>query len=98
MTSQGPPVKAGELAPPKTTPQGPPAKAGEHIPPVVVKEAATPKAKSEAVPQTDQPKTEGQPKPPVTLASQTRKLEFAPPSKPQRPPPQPQVEVAYTRG
>ena len=34
------------------------------------------------------------PKPPLTLASQTRKLEFAPPSKPQKPLPQPQPEVA----
>ena len=61
---------------------------------MIVKEAATPKAKSEAVPETDQPKTEGQPKPPLTLTSQTRKLDFGPPSKPEKPPPQPQAEVA----
>ena len=66
---------------------------GNHAPPVIVKEAATPKAKSEAVPQTDQPKTEGQPKPPLTLTSQTRKLDFGPPSKPEKPPPQHQAEV-----
>ena len=76
----------------KTKPQGPPTKAGKPAPPVIV-EAATPKAKSEAVPQTDQPKTEGQPKPPLTLTSQTRKLEFGPPSKPEKPPPQHQAEL-----
>ena len=57
---------------------------------MIVKEAAIPKAKSEAVPEV---KIEGQPKPPLTLTSQTRKLEFAPPSKPEKPPPQPQAEV-----
>ena len=74
----------------KNKPQSPPVKASESTPPVMVKEAAMPKAKSEAVPEV---KTEGQPKPPLTLTSWTRKLEFAPPSKPEKPPSQPQAEV-----
>ena len=64
--TQGSPVKSGEPIPPKTIPQGPPVKAGEHVSPVGPKEAATPKAKSDAVPRADQPKKEGQPKPPLT--------------------------------
>ena len=97
-------VKQGEPVPPskpkesavivKTKPQGPPAKVGDPAPPVIAKEVATPKAKSDAVPSADGPKAEGQTKPPLTLASKSRKLEFRIPSKPEKPPTQPQAEIA----
>ena len=50
---QGPPAKVGEPVPPTITPQGPPIKVGEHGSLVGMKEAATPKAKSDAVPHVD---------------------------------------------
>ena len=87
-------LRQGNLFHQRVLHRDPPTKVEEHVSPVETTEAATPKAKSDAIPQVDQPKKEGQPKPPLTLASHTRELEFAPPSKPQKPLSQPPPEVA----
>ena len=55
----------------KTKPQGPPAKAGEQASPVVPKETAAPKSIAPAAVLSVEPAVEGQPKPPLKLASKS---------------------------
>ena len=100
---QSPPAKLGGAAPPVVVkqPATPKAKADAITAtdqPKAKADAITatdqPKGKADAVAAADPPKAEGQPKPPLTLASQKRSLDFGAPSKPEKPPSQLQVDVA----